>query len=809
MLVTFSNAQKSSEAFSCYQMKKKFSKSTEAELDTRSDSIDIVHTSLNIDITNWAAKIIYANATINFKAKVSNVSKIALDLLVLQVDSVKQGSTSLNFTHNDTLLEIDLPITLAANQTSNLQIFYHGTPVQNAGDWGGFFWNTTYAFNIGVSFTEDPHNYGRAWFPCFDNFVERGTYEFFIRTNDTRKAFCNGILQSEIDNLDGTKTWHWSLGQEIPSYLASMTVADYATVNMTFNGVGANPIPIQLAARASDTTALKGSFVHLIDALDCFEENYAPYAFDRVGYCVTSFSAGAMEHATNITYMKNAVNGSTSNETLMAHELSHHWWGNLITCQTAEDMWLNEGWASFSEALFTEHVYGVDAYKDYSRDNHDNVLRLTHINDGAYYPVSGVPSDLTYSSTVYDKGADMAHTLRGILGDLSFQECIEGFLNDYAFKDVNSELFENYLSSCSGKDLSSFFETWIFEKGFHHYSLGEVNIEEQNGTFKVEGTVVQKLWENTIYTDFLPIEISFFDANFNETKKVITTYGACSSFQINLDFNPVFYALDLDEKIQDATVDISTFINQTGTQDLGLARLALNVNSIVDSVFVHAIHHYIKPDAFQNPRPGLHLSPNRYWSIGGVWNDDFSADATFKYNGSTSQNLGYLDNDFILNSEDSLVMMYKEKPTDDWSLVDSFTVFTQGNSMNKQGYIVVYDVKQGDYVMAIYDKNIADDESTFDACEYTGIYNVERMDKLVKIFPVPAKEYFQLNLLDDNKEMLNLKIVNILGKEVYSYRLKPNEQEHLITTKDWTKGAYIVSLSRKDQLVYSKKILID
>ncbi|MCB0510139.1 MAG: M1 family metallopeptidase, partial [Bacteroidetes bacterium] len=435
-------SQSNSNPYSCYSNKKGAKYGEKSALDNRSDTLDIESFILHMDVQDWNARNLVAKAELQLKALKNNVGSISLDLLGLSVDSVKQNAQSLNYTYNDTLLVVQFANSLALNSLANIEIFYHGTPVQNAGDWGGFYWNNTYAFNIGVSFLEDPHNYGRVWFPCFDNFVERALFEYYITTSANRKAFCGGLLIEEIDNVDGSKTWHWRMSQEIPSYLASMAVSDYQTLNSSYTNINNQVIPIQLAARAADTTALKNSFLNLNNALECFETSYAPYAWDRVGYCLSSFNSGAMEHACNINYMRNAVTGSTANETLMAHELSHHWWGNLITCSKAEDMWLNEGWASYSEALFTEFVYGTEAYKDYSRDNHDKVLRLIHINDGAYYPVSGVPSEQTYSSTVYDKGADMAHTIRGILGDSVFFNCLNSFLLDYSFQDVSSTLFQ-------------------------------------------------------------------------------------------------------------------------------------------------------------------------------------------------------------------------------------------------------------------------------------------------------------------------------------------------------------------------------
>lgn len=804
-------AQKPTEPFSCYAQKSMFShKSAQSLNDLRSDTIDIKHTSIHLDLSDWSGRQIKGFSILQLQAKQNNVNYIALDLLKLTIDSIKfNGVLTNNYTYNDTLLKINFSSVLSNGQNATVSVFYHGNPVQNAGDWGGFYWNGTYAYNVGVSFQEDPHNYGRVWFPCYDNFVERSTFDFAITTNSNRKAFCNGLLTNEIDNGNSTKTWYWQMNQEIPSYLASVAVSDYATVEMSYNGLQGNAIPIQMAARVADTTNLKNSFVHLPDALECYENSYLPYAFDRVGYCLTSFTAGAMEHATNITYMRAAVNGTTTYETLMAHELSHHWWGDLITCRTAEDMWLNEGWASYSEALFTEYVYGTNAYKIYNRERHDGVLRTMHIDDGGYYAVSGVPTDLTYSNTVYQKGADMAQTLRGILGDNLFFSCISSFLNSHKFTDVSSHDFEQYLSTCSGRDLSSFFNTWIFEKGFHHYSISDINVTQNGANYEVQGSIKQKLWENTSFTQNLPIEVYYFKNDGSYQMQTVNTIGDCTSFSITLNFEPVYIALDLEEKIQDATVDNYLMVGQTGTVDFGLARVVLNVYQLNDSNFVHATHHYIKPDAFKTVHEGLHLSPNRYWSIGGVWENNFEADAIFKYNGSTNQTNGYLDNDLITNSEDSLVILYKAKPQDEWTIVDSFAVETQGSALNKVGQIRVYNLKQGDYVLAIYDKNVADEATEVNTCVYTNIREIETTSSSVlKVYPVPANNHIVVEKNMDI-EIKELAVYDSTGKQVYKLD-KDFDKSINIDVKNWSTGIYYISTydknnSKIDTVSFSKK----
>src|SRR4051812_511852 len=104
----------------------------------------------------------------------------------------------------------------------------------------------------------------------------------------------------------------------------------------------------------------------------------------------------------------------------MAHELSHHWWGNLLTCETPEDMWINEGWASFSADLFFEWQYGKPTYLQRVKSRHEDIVHYLHHTEGGFRAISGLPHNLTYGSHVYEKGADMIHNLRGYLGDADF-----------------------------------------------------------------------------------------------------------------------------------------------------------------------------------------------------------------------------------------------------------------------------------------------------------------------------------------------------------------------------------------------------
>ena len=607
------------------------------------------------------------------------------------------------------------------------------------------------------------------------------------------------------DHVDSTRTWHWELHDEIPSYLVSVAVSDFALLNSQHSG-SQGMIPITLAARPNDTSNLKSSFVHLTNAIDAFEQGFGPFLFEKVGYSIVPFGSGAMEHATNIAYMRVAVDGTTTWEDLMAHELAHHWFGDLVTCREAGDMWLNEGWATFSELWFTEAVYGKDAYKDHVREHHDDNLRYLHVSDGDYLPVSGVPHQHTYSSTVYEKGADMAHTIRGILGD-QFESCVTSYLNDFAFSDASSDDFQQHLSTCSGIDLSDFFDKWIYQEGHRHFSIDSWEGADQgNGNYQITGSIRQKLVHAPEYSNSLPIEVNVFDEQFNQRTRTVFVYGPCTDIDFEVDINPVYVTLDMEEQISDATVDFYMGMNSPQLYDYEKARASIDVHAISDSALIRVVHNFAKPDPFRSPRPGLHLSPNRYWKVEGIVPATFQSTGIFPYNGTVSSSDGYLDNDLITGTEDSLVIMFRSSTDEDWMIVDSFFVDVQINANNARGQIEVYDLQLGEYVLAYWDASKADDTSIVQTCQYTTIQESEFPSADLQVYPNPGSHEV---VIDWNVEvdLSELQIANSIGQTVFTKELNSRAGKTAVLVENWSSGTYLVSILSDQNSLTSKKFI--
>ena len=757
-----------------------------------SDSIDVLHYDINLDIVYLSKKEIKGYTELQITPILSNISHISLDLLELTIDSVLINNNLItSYSYNDTLLGISLTSAINPNDTIFARVYYHGQPVVESYGWGGFHFknDSSLAYNLGVAFVANPHNYGRVWYPCIDDFVDRASYDFHIKVKNDKIAVCSGMLQSEINNGDGTKSFHWKLEETIPTYLSSVAISNYSAVVDTFQGIN-GAIPTFLHVPQSDTANARLSLINLNSILSVYENRFGPYRWPRVGYVSTV--KGAMEHATNIAIPSYMFNGNLNYEWLFAHELSHHWFGDLITCATAEDMWINEGWAVFCESIFMEGIYGEQAYKNYARDNHEMVLQKAHTlqGDGSYLAVYGIPHQYTYGTTVYDKGASMVHTLRGYLGDSLFFVTVKAYLNHFAFDDVSTIQMRDFITNFTGINMNDWFDAWILRPGFSHFSIDSFSviassIPEYTATVYVK----QKLKGTTILANSNRIEVCFMDDNWNKYKDIIQFSGQTGNQSFVVPFQPTIVMLDIDEKTLDATTDQYKIVNSTGVLDFESTNFMIDVQQITDSAFVRVEHNWVAPDPHKIPINGLILSDYRYWKIDGIFPAGFNAKGKFLYS-----KFNYLDNVLLANPKDSLIILYRQNAGDEWQPIS----FVKSGT-NNHGYLIVDNLRRGEYSLAIWDE------------AHLGINNnYQKDEEFLTIYPNPSNDYFVFNFNIKNKS--TIEIFNSIGELVDNIEIDPDSYRDGQNEINWQpinlpNGNYFVNLKLDDKLVITKKII--
>jgi hypothetical protein len=684
---------------------------------SRLDTMDIVHQQIRLDVSDFSGGILKGDSEMEIAMHVAT-NQFRLDLQGLVVDSVWVDGVMVNFLQGTDGFWVNSTMQWSPFDTLTCRVKYHGDPIVDA-TWGGFYWNSQYAYNMGVGFGADPHCFGRVWHPCIDDFNDRVLYDLFVETQFSHRAYCGGVLQEEVLLDNGHRMFHWHLSQPVPSYLASVAVAAYVHVEDEMTSNDGTSLPIWLAAKSTDTTNFKNSLIHLPEVVSAYEDHFGPYPFDRVGYVAVPFNGGAMEHASNIAYPIFAINGNLTYETLYAHELSHMWWGDAVTCATEEDMWLNEGWASYCESLTLEALYGAAAYRAEQDALHREVLTSAHVTDLGFYPVSGVPHSLTYGTTVYRKGAWVVHSLRGIMGDNSFFQACRDYQSQHAFQSHNSIQLRDFFQNYTARNLTAFFDTYVFQPGFSEFRIiGYASVgADAPGYFWTQVNIENHLHRQSSYCAEMPLEIGFKKADGTWEFVDFVQDEQFQAHDFLLNFIPTDVVLNPKETIHQSVLSQEKWMGQVGTHDLTYAELTLNLEAMggQDSIWVRVENHFAEAN-YTHSIPGTDwvLSGDRMYEVHLSDTASVLISAKMKFqanNAARYDTLLFADLQAAGFNEDSLHLMYRPLTGGDWELYPFATVNTMGSATNGNGRFDISFLKPGQYTFGFHSGSVGFQEN--------------------------------------------------------------------------------------------------
>lgn len=408
----------------------------------------------------------------------------------LQVDSVKtnRGEPLTNYHHKNDLLTIPLPEPLAPGRLVAVEIYYSGLPPQpesgtpDLGATSAFVFDSTAAGDVVWTLSE-PYN-ARVWWPGKDHPSDKAdSVRLSVTVPKPLKVGSNGLLQS-TQHTDSTSTYHWVSHYPIAPYLVSIAAADYTVAQQTYvrpdslaQTLGHLELPVlHYAMRGSDV--LEG-WKKVTNMLPLFEYWFGPYPFAKEKYGHAGFTwGGGMEHQT-----MSSMGGDYPG--LVAHELAHQWFGNLITLQQWPHLWLNEGFATYSELLYWEtqkdslparYHRVFERYWSAARDAKGTLV----VQD-----TSSI-SNLFSFSRVYAKGAMVLHMLRAVVGDETFRKILQTYTSRRSLRYSNalSEDFQNITEKVTGQDLNYFFDQWLYQSGYPVYTVNWTSVPS-NGGFAV------------------------------------------------------------------------------------------------------------------------------------------------------------------------------------------------------------------------------------------------------------------------------------------------------------------------------------
>ncbi|MBM2841408.1 MAG: Peptidase protein [Bacteroidetes bacterium] len=402
----------------------------------------------------------------------ANVDSLVLNAVGLSLDTVRVDGVmkSVSFNVPGEKFTIYLNGTRLVGDTLRIAISYRRTPgyPRPSSRQGYYFFRDTIGLpaNIGYTFSEPSD--ARFWFPCYDEPWEKATSEMNITVPSGYVAASNGKLLGTTNNGNGTTTWRLREDHQITTYLMCITVSRYSVSSLPYVKSTGDTIPLQYivwnALPYIDSAATASFLPTVREMMTVFAGLYGEYPFDKYGMTsVVPFGYLGMEHQT-ITSMNRHVQ---TNQRVVSHELAHQWWGDLVTCGTWADIWLNEGFATYSEALWRESTGGPAALKSYMRDTL-NGFQFGSWQGAVYDPV-GQGFNL-FDQVVYSKAAWVLHTLRGVLGDSLFFRTLGAYRQRYAGKSAITNELKAVVDSIAGQDMSWFFNQWIFGPGWPKYA---------------------------------------------------------------------------------------------------------------------------------------------------------------------------------------------------------------------------------------------------------------------------------------------------------------------------------------------------
>ena len=461
-------------------------------LNQNQEKIDIKFYELNLDI-DFNSSRIRGSVTVN--GVIGNIYPdfIELDLYDnMTVDSILQNNIPILYLHENDMLKIPISdITLNDENLFSLTIFYQGTP-DHCGA-GGFKFDEHQ--NIGHVWTLSEAYCARSWWPCKDDPSDKADSVNIIVSVPIEPAYIvasNGLLSSTTIN-NNKKTYFWKESYPITTYLVSLAIYPYIKwVDQYVSPISSDTMLIEHYVFPDRYEASYPNYSLTKDMLSFFSELFGEYPFISEKYGHADFTwGGGMEHQT-LSSM-----GSFS-QNLMVHELGHSWWGNLITCKTFNDIWLNEGFARYCQALWAEHMYGREAYFDFM-NNH------AYYGAGTIYVENPSSNSQIFSAGLsYNKASWVLHMLRHKVGETMFFDILKSYASNdsLSYNAASTSDFQKVCEDISGLDFEQFFQQWIYGERYPKYELSWWH--EGNGIYNVKIDQVQS------YNFFsMPIDLKF------------------------------------------------------------------------------------------------------------------------------------------------------------------------------------------------------------------------------------------------------------------------------------------------------------
>lgn len=390
-----------------------------------------------------------ARATLHLTAA-EPVQRIELDLHHLNVQKVLVDGTPAKHQHKRGRLAVRFLEELGEGDSCTVTVLYSGQPKPlRKRHHGTAGWEE---LADGVIVASQPHG-APSWFPCNDRTSDKATYSFEVTTDSDYTVVANGVLD-EVDHHGRTTTWRYEMRRPMAPYLATLQIGKYDVQELD-----RAPVPTRIAAPARLRDRLDDAFGDQADMIAFFERTFGPYPFDTYAVVVTDDDLEIpLESQGLSTFGANLVRDDWEAVRLVAHELSHQWFGNSLTVSHLRDIWLHEGFACYSEWLWSEEC--GEATADEQAQRHWDLL--DELDQDLVLADPG--PELMFDDRVYKRGALCLHALRLTVGDQEFFALLREWVADHAYGTVTTEDFTDFVEQRVGDEVVPLFRSWLHDE---------------------------------------------------------------------------------------------------------------------------------------------------------------------------------------------------------------------------------------------------------------------------------------------------------------------------------------------------------
>jgi len=528
---------------SAYAEKKLMEKMAQADPDLVTQiNYDVLFYDLFIRV-NDTNEIIYGKNHIVAEAAESGVSEAQVDLYSsMAIDSIVASSGPLSYSRSGNLVTVTLDQTYNTGEQFEFDFYYHGHPTE--GGFQGFEFSSRGGAPL-ITTLSEPY-FAKTWWPCKDRMDDKpDSMGITIEVDTSLYCASNGTLDSTVNNGANTHTFYYFESYPIATYLVSLAINNYTVWydEWIYNG-GDDTLPLVHAVFPDRYSYSLTKYNVTPAVLQALSDHFGPYPFATEKYGHANFPwGGGMEHQT-LTSMDG--NGSFGfSEPVVVHEAGHQWWGDMITCESWQDIWLNEGWASYAEAAFYQETQGWASYHSYMAGMDYTAGGTIYVQD-----TSGVWD--IFTSRVYDKGAWVVHMLRGVLGDSLFFEGINAYYNsEHQHGSATTEDQKNVFEAATGQELDWFFDEWIHGTYRPNYNYSFYSELSDTNGYDVYVSVKQT---QTTAPQVFTMPIDFF---FNGPNDTATLWVDERSDLIKLNF---------DQNVTGASLDPANWVMEYKSQ---------------------------------------------------------------------------------------------------------------------------------------------------------------------------------------------------------------------------------------------------